>query len=55
MYQLYIDAENKNDLLGKWAKKSIQQVSGLRGRWDHFETLLNEHETLISQQVSNII
>ncbi|KAG1684369.1 Cytoplasmic dynein 2 heavy chain 1 [Nymphon striatum] len=51
MYQLYVDAENKNDLLGKWAKKSIQQVSGLRGRWDHFETLLNEHETLISQQV----
>ncbi|CAM1329611.1 Uncharacterised protein at_DN1743, partial [Pycnogonum litorale] len=51
IYDLFQDIESKNELLGKWARKSIQQVSGLKSRWDNFEILMNEHETLISQQV----
>lgn len=55
MFELFQNAENKNELLGKWARKSVQQISGLRDRWDNFEVLLNEHETLISQQVFTLI
>ena len=50
---LFAEAERKNKLLRSVAGGGVEQVGELRTRWDKFEIMMESHQLMIKDQVSN--
>jgi dynein heavy chain 2 len=49
---LFDKAEAKNKLLRSVAGGGVELLSGLQGRWDKFELMMESHQLMVKEQVS---
>lgn len=54
IYPLFDKAESKNKLLRSVAGGGVEQIGTLQARWDKFELMLESHELMVKEQVSDI-
>ena len=54
MMEAFENADKKNKLLSAWTKESLDQVQKVTLTWDNFQSLMDNHELVISKQVESI-
>lgn len=54
VHPLFDKAESKNKLLRSVAGGGVEQIGQLQARWDKFEMMMESHELMVKEQVSNI-
>ncbi|XP_068082912.1 cytoplasmic dynein 2 heavy chain 1 [Anabrus simplex] len=54
MRQMFEEAERKNKTLASWTKERVEQMTQLASVWDNFQTMLDNHQYIISKQVEGI-
>ena len=55
MKPLFEKAEAKNKLLRSVAGGGVESLSQLQGRWDKFELMMESHQLMVKEQVSDLI
>lgn len=50
---MFDKAESKNKLLRSVAGGGVEQIGQLQARWDKFELMMESHELMVKEQVSN--
>lgn len=50
---MFEKAESKNKLLRSVAGGGVEQIGQLQARWDKFELMMESHELMVKEQVSN--
>lgn len=53
VHPLFDKAEAKNKLLRSVAGGGVEQIGQLQARWDKFELMMESHELMVKEQVSN--
>ena len=53
VHPLFDKAESKNKLLRSVAGGGVEQIGQLQARWDKFELMMESHELMVKEQVSN--
>lgn len=53
MEQIILESEKKNKTLASWTKDRVEKLSQIKGKWDNFKYLMENHEQIVSMQVSN--
>lgn len=51
MQLVFEEAEKKNKTLASWTKERVEQVSRMAAMWDNFQTVLDNHQYILSKQV----
>lgn len=51
MRLVFEEAEKKNKTLASWTKERVEQVSRMAAMWDNFQTVLDNHQYILSKQV----
>jgi phosphoenolpyruvate carboxylase len=51
MRLVFEEAEKKNKTLASWTKEKVEQVSRMAAMWDNFQTVLDNHQYILSKQV----
>ena len=54
LMNLFDNADSKNKLLSAWTKESMEQVTKVTSTWDNYQSLMDNHEMVISKQVEAI-
>ncbi len=54
VHPLFDKAESKNKLLRSVAGGGVDQIGQLQARWDKFEMMMESHELMVKEQVSNM-
>ena len=54
MLQIFENADKKNKILSAWTKEQMEQVERVTATWDNFQSLMDNHELIISKQVDSI-
>lgn len=54
MLEIFENADKKNKVLGAWTKEQMEQVERVTATWDNFQSLMDNHEMIISKQVDAI-
>ncbi|GLH06946.1 Dynein heavy chain, cytoplasmic, partial [Gryllus bimaculatus] len=54
IFSIVQEAEKKNKTLASWTKERVEQVNRMVTKWDNFQTMLDNHQYLISKQVEGI-
>ena len=52
VFPLFEKAESKNKLLRSVAGGGVDQIGQLQARWDKFELMMESHELMVKEQVS---
>ena len=45
------EAERKNRTLASWTKERVDRLSQVKGMWENFRSLIDNHEAIVSKQV----
>ena len=53
VHPLFDKAESKNKLLRSVAGGGVEQIGQLQAKWDKFELMMESHELMVKEQVSN--
>ena len=54
MLEIFENADKKNKVLSAWTKEQMEQVERVTATWDNFQSLMDNHEMIISKQVDAI-
>lgn len=51
MKLLFEEMENKNKTLASWSRERVDSVANLQAAWERLQSLMDNHQHLISKQV----
>ena len=54
MLEVFENADKKNKILSAWTKEQMDQVERVTSTWDNYQSLMDNHEMIISKQVDAI-
>jgi dynein heavy chain 2 len=54
MLEIFENADKKNKILSAWTKEQMDQVERVTSTWDNYQSLMDNHEMIISKQVDAI-